>query len=77
MLRQSLVERLPVFAAIDQIEPAAWEPFSTDGAVDSAPFALPIANYYMTDPISRSSETMARCTEALGKGAVKATGTDG
>ncbi len=77
MLRQSLVERFPVFAAIDQIEPAAWEPFGTEGAVDSAPFALPIANYYMTDPISRSSETMARCTEALGKGAVKATGTDG
>ena len=77
MLRQSLVERFPVFAAIDQIEPATWEPFGTEGTVDSAPLALPIANYYMTDPISRSSETMARCTEALGKGAVKATGTDG
>ncbi len=77
MLRSSLVERYSVFAAIDQIEPAAWEPFGQDGGVDSAPFVLPIANYYMTDPISRSSETMARCTEALGKGAEKATGTDG
>ncbi len=77
MLRASLVERCPVFAAIDQIEPAAWEPFGQDGSVDSAPFVMPIANYYMTDPISRSSETMARCTEALNKGAEKATGTDG
>ena len=26
----------------------------------------PIANFYMTDPISRASETMAQCTEAFG-----------
>ena len=77
MLRQSLVERYPSFAAVDQIEPAAWEFFGQEGTVDPAPFVLPIANYYMTDPISRSSETMARCTEALVKGAEKATGTDG
>ncbi len=77
MLRQSLVERYPGFGAIDQIEQAAWEDFGTEGEVTSTPFSLPIANYYMTDPISRSSETMARCTEALGKAKLGATGTDG
>ena len=26
-----------------------------------APFVSPIANFYMTDPISRASKTMADC----------------
>ena len=53
----------PRLHRLDAIEPAAWGPFGTDGPVDPAPFRLPIANYYMTDPISRASETMAQCTE--------------
>ncbi|HEY6335672.1 MAG TPA: hypothetical protein VI113_07285 [Alphaproteobacteria bacterium] len=36
-----------------------------------------MANYYMTDPISRASETMAKCTaEILGRSTEK-TGTHG
>jgi len=33
-------------------------------ALSAQPFALPIANYYMTDAISRASATMAACTQA-------------
>jgi NADH-quinone oxidoreductase subunit G len=29
--------------------------------VSESPFVLPIANFYMTDPISRASRTMAEC----------------
>ena len=29
---------------------------------------MPITNFYLTDPISRASETMAQCTEAFGAG---------
>jgi NADH-quinone oxidoreductase subunit G len=76
-LRQRLIAVNPVFAAVDQLEPAAWEPFGGDGAVDAAPFRLPIENYYMTDPISRASETMAKCSEELMAVAREATGTDG
>ena len=76
-LRQRLIAVNPVFAAVDQLEPAAWEPFGRDGAVDAAPFRLPIENYYMTDPISRASETMAKCSEELLAVAREATGTDG
>ena len=77
-LRQRLIQTNPVFAALDQLEPAPWGAFGADGALDSAPFAAPIANFYMTDPISRASETMAQCTEELlrGRGG-EATGTDG
>ena len=76
-LRQQIVEAHPIFAAVDQVEPAAWEDFGEEGKPDPAPFALPIANYYMTDPISRASETMAECTEVLIQGRQDATGTDG
>ena len=34
-----------------------------EGDTTSAPFFSPIGNFYMTDPISRASETMAECTQ--------------
>ena len=33
--------------------------------MDAAPFVSPVGVFYMTDPISRASVTMARCTELL------------
>jgi NADH-quinone oxidoreductase subunit G len=37
-----------------------------------------VKTFYMTDPISRASQTMAQCAEAFAPGARKgATGTDG
>ena len=32
---------------------------------DAMPFALPIANYWQADVISRASETMAECARVL------------
>ena len=67
-----------MFAAVDIIEPAPWEPFGTEGPPDPAPFGQAVANYYMTDPISRASETMAQCSAELLQGASEeATGTHG
>jgi NADH-quinone oxidoreductase subunit G len=77
-LRQQLIQGNPVFAAVDQIQPAAWGAFGEAGTVDPAPLVSPIRNYYMTDPISRASETMALCTAALiDRNQGEATGTDG
>ena len=78
-VRVRMIEVNPLFAGIDQIAPAEWAEFGTpDGAVDPAPFTPPLDNFYMTDPISRASKTMAECTEAFGLGAKGgATGTDG
>ncbi|NQW11019.1 MAG: NADH-quinone oxidoreductase subunit G [Alphaproteobacteria bacterium] len=77
-LRRALMAEHPSFAAIDTIEPAAWGAFGTAGTMDGAGFASPIENFYMTDPISRASKTMAACTEelVLPKRAAM-TGTDG
>ncbi len=77
-LRRRLVEVNPAFAAVDRVETAAWGEFGAKGKLDGAPFGVAVENYYMTDPISRASETMASCAEALGSGrAGEATGTDG
>ncbi|MFO1188955.1 MAG: NADH-quinone oxidoreductase subunit NuoG [Alphaproteobacteria bacterium] len=76
-LRARIETAAPHFAAIGTVRPAAWGAFGQNGQVAAAPFALPIANYYMTDPISRSSLTMAKCTEIHGFGLQARTGTHG
>ena len=48
-----------------------------DGDMLQAEFVNPILNFYMTDPISRVSETMAACTQEFLRKQQKGTGTDG
>ena len=60
-----------------EIVPAAWGSFGREGALDTTPFRSLIENYYMTDPISRASETMAKCTEVYVLGSEQRTGTHG
>ncbi len=74
-LRRFMHEACPHFTRIDDLEAASWGEFGAAGAMDSSPFALPVTNYYMTDPISRASEVMAQCTREFING--EATGTDG
>jgi NADH-quinone oxidoreductase subunit G len=76
-LRRKLYEAHPHLAGLNAIEPARWGAFGKDGEVDPAPFGQAVDNYYMTDPISRASQTMAECTRTfLGTGEAR-TGTDG
>ncbi len=75
-LRTRMAAVNPVFATIGTVEAAPWGAFGAAGTMADAPFANPIANYYMTDPISRASATMARCTELL-LPARESTGTHG
>jgi NADH-quinone oxidoreductase subunit G len=68
-LRAKLVAANSLFAGIDRIKPAAWGSFGKPGPISDRPFTTTVDNFYMTDPISRSSPTMARCTaEILGGG---------
>jgi NADH-quinone oxidoreductase subunit G len=56
----------PVFAHEDAIVPAVWQAKAPAAmAIADAPFALPIRNFYMTDPISRHSKIMAECTRVF------------
>ena len=76
-LRQRMIEVNSLFAAIDQVGAADWEDFGSEGKIESQAFDLPIENFYMTDPISRASETMAACSEAFVWNKQEGTGTDG
>jgi len=60
-VRRRLIAVNKSFAALDQQAPGAWGEFGKAGATGDAPFVSPIANFYMTDPISRASKTMADC----------------
>jgi len=75
-LREKLRSDFPGFLALDTVEPAAWGPFGQARPLAGEAFRSPIENFYMTDPISRASITMAKCVdELLNTGG--ATGTDG
>ncbi len=76
-VRARLVEANPIFGAIDAIKPATWKPFGKDGDCDKSPFGEYIANFYMTDAISRASKVMAECTDAFEQGKKEKTGTHG
>jgi NADH-quinone oxidoreductase subunit G len=69
-LRRAMLDANPIFIHVDATEPAPWRAVGQDGPVEHKPFALPVQNFYMTDAITRASETMARCTQAFGGAAL-------
>ena len=75
-LQVHMAKTAPALAEIDTLAPSSWRDYGTAGEMDNAPFESPIRNFYMTDPISRASETMAACTETFVRNGEK-TGTDG
>ncbi|HLT02193.1 MAG TPA: NADH-quinone oxidoreductase subunit NuoG, partial [Geminicoccaceae bacterium] len=76
-VRARMAELAPQLAAVDVVQPAPWQPFGQTGRLDPAPFTYPIADFYRTDPISRSSAVMAECTALHQTPAEGATGTYG
>ncbi len=76
-VRARMAAASPVFASLEAVTPAAWGPFGAAGEVGSAAFKTPIDNFHMTDPISRASETMAKCVAELAAARGGKTGTDG
>ncbi len=79
-LRRQMWEKHPVLAEADVVTRATWGPFGEAGPVAADPFVYPIEDFYRTDPISRASQTMARCSELFVEGRRQAparTGTHG
>jgi len=60
-VRARLVAVNRSFAALEQQTVGSWGSIGEAGSVGDAPFVSPIANFYMTCPISRASRTMAEC----------------
>jgi NADH-quinone oxidoreductase subunit G len=77
-LRKRMAMANPLFGTLDTITPAAWASFGGNGSIATTTFDYPVENYYMTDPISRASRTMAQCTEAFAaQASSRKTGTHG
>ncbi len=77
-LRRAMRAAHPTLGEIDVVGKAAWGGFGAVGPIAATPFAYPIADFYKTDPISRASPTMTRCSELFVTGAAQArTGTHG
>ena len=56
----------PIFLNLNEITNSNWGEFGEKGLpVKTTPLKSPIENFYMTDPISRASSTMAKCTETF------------
>jgi len=77
-LRQAIHGDCAHMIEIDSAPTAEWGDFGVPGEMSSAVFVSPIENFYVTDPISRASDTMAECTRVILNGeAEQGTGTDG
>jgi NADH-quinone oxidoreductase subunit G len=76
-LRDRLVKANPSFMKLDEVLPAKWVLFGIAGPLTAEPFRPAIDNFYMTDPISRASVTMAECTGLMRGNGKGKTGTDG
>ncbi|MBN7785564.1 NADH-quinone oxidoreductase subunit G [Ponticoccus gilvus] len=57
-LRQALVKDVPHLKKIDAVPENAWQPLDA-GSLGDASFRTAIADFYLTNPIARSSEVMA------------------
>ncbi|MDA0652338.1 MAG: NADH-quinone oxidoreductase subunit NuoG [Proteobacteria bacterium] len=76
-VRRRMASINPVFYGLNDVAAAKWEDFGQSGEMADAAFQSSIENFYMTDPISRASVTMAACTRAVLGQAENLTGTDG
>ncbi len=66
-LRARMEKQAPHFAKVDEIVPAQWSDIKGGNAtaVTDVAFDEYVTNFYMTDPISRASKTMAECARVL------------
>ena len=63
-LRAQMVDEVPALGAVGEIARFDWAPPRLDVAASGA-IAYPIADFYLTNPIARASETMQRCSAEL------------
>lgn len=64
-VQQELSNISPCFAHLGEVVPAQWEKVENKCSLGHIPFENPVKNFYMTDPVSRASTTMAKCTATL------------
>jgi NADH-quinone oxidoreductase subunit G len=67
-LRQQMLNDAPSWSALDQApvcpgaEAPVWSSIGTPGSIEATPFAYPIRDFYLTNPVARASQVMAECS---------------
>ncbi len=64
-VRAALAAAAPVFETVDTCLDNPWGQFGIEGKVTDRAFESPVSVFYMTNPITRASETMAKCVEEI------------
>ena len=71
-LRAALAAAHPDLVKYDVVAPADASVFAAlaarGGALERAPFASPVADFYLTNPIARASRVMAECSALRARG---------
>jgi NADH-quinone oxidoreductase subunit G len=67
-LRERMLADAPAWSALDQApvcpgaEVPVWSNIGTPGTIEATPFAYPIRDFYLTNPVARASLVMAECS---------------
>ena len=77
-LRRAIITDAPHFTDVGNVplspgaDPNVWNNIGVAGTIDErSPLASPIADFYLTNPIARASDTMAECSKVFVAGAEK------
>ena len=65
LIRKNMAKQHEIFNHVDEIIPNKFLAFKSKTKLTKTPLEKISINYYMTDPISRASVTMAKCTKAI------------
>ena len=76
-VRRRMALQNAVFEIVGDLRSSDWDKFGELGVPDGEAFVSHVSNFYMTDVISRASETMAACTKASAQALEEKTGTNG
>ena len=64
-LRARIVRDWPQFAELDQLPGVRWAEFGAEGDLPSGVLKSPIENFYLTNVITKASQTMQECSRVL------------
>ena len=67
-VREGLMAAAPSFQTLDEIVPAKWAKFGRAGKLSKEKVSAGLSQFHMTCAVSRSSETMAACHQAVQAG---------
>ena len=64
-VRGEMIAKHSHLGRLDAVAKNEWKPFGRAGTLSLQAFEATIPNFYMTDPLSRASPTMARCSAEI------------